>query len=130
MWWTFAQKTVILAAGLFFLIGVGDTGHAKAKKISRGIFEVDGYKVDASGHQQGDDLCLRGRITFGADCARLRMKFKMVNQVGHTQTVTTIVEDVGGSGSRTIREDAKCRKDTQKVRPKWVIEDIRIICLD
>lgn len=130
MWWTCVQKTMMLAAGLFLLISVPDASYAKAKKISRGIFEVDGYKVDASGHQQGDDICLRGRITFGADCDRLRMKFKMANQVGHAQTVTTVVEDVGGSGSRTIREDVKCKKEIKQVRPKWVIEDITVTCMD
>ncbi len=130
MRWNFARKTVMLGLAVCLIMGLPLLCHAEAKKISRGIFEVDGYKVDASGHQQGDDICLRGRVTFGPDCDRLRMKFRMVNQVGHTQTVTTIVEDVGGSGSRTIREDVKCKKEIKKVRPKWVIEDISVTCLD
>lgn len=127
---SFLLKTLISLSVVAMWMVSPPVCHAGAKKISRGIFDVDGYRVDASAHHRGDDICLRGRITYGADCEQLRMRFKLKNQVGHAQTVTTVVEDVGGSGSRTIREDAKCKKDTRKVRPKWAIEDINVTCLD
>lgn len=101
-----------------------------AQKISRGQFEVGQYVVDISAHQRNEEIQLRGRISYGPHCDDLQMKFKLESDAGKKTTVTTTVDDVGGSGSRTIRTAKPLSGTRASDSARWEIVDIIVKCKD
>ncbi|GBC61037.1 hypothetical protein DENIS_1997 [Desulfonema ishimotonii] len=124
----------IALSWIFFLIlfvSFPNPGHAKAKRISRGQFEVNGYRVNVSGQQKNGKLCVRGRVSYGEHCDRLQMKFTLENQHGKRKTVTTIVEDAGGAASPIIDAEKKIvKRNTVSTGDRWEIVNISAKCRD
>jgi hypothetical protein len=104
---------------------------ADFQKKDSGHFEVDGYEIECSAQQKGGDLHLRGRVRYGDYCDRLKLTVSLRNDDGETAKVVTEVSDVGGSGSRTLREETSLMKrDVRSDDSKWEITRIRSSCLD
>ena len=98
------------------------------KVISTGIYEVDGYEVNVTGHQRGRTLQLRGRVSYGPHCARLRISMTLKNRDGDTVSVTSHVDDVGGARSGLIREDKPMRRFQDRVADTWHVVKMRVGC--
>lgn len=104
---------------------------ADFQKKDSGHFEVDGYEIECTAQQKGGDLHLRGRVRYGAYCDRLKLTVSLRNDDGETAKVVTEVADVGGAGSRTLREETSVMKrDIRSDDSKWEITRIRSSCLD
>ncbi len=106
------------------------SGSGKFREISRGIYEVKGYRIDLSGNQRDDQLYVEGRISYGPPCSLLNLSISLKNRDGRTRHVSTEVEDAGGSGSRTIRAQTKIYRKTDSIQETWDISDIRASCRD
>ncbi len=96
--------------------------------VSTGIYEVSGYKVNVTGHQRGRQLQLRGRVSYGPRCERLRIDMKLRNRDGDTISVRAHVADVGGPRSGLIREDQEIRKFESRVTDTWHVVDMYVSC--
>jgi len=118
---------------VWVLVAMGVMGAASGfcgegfKEISRDIYEVEGYEINVAGHQTGDILHVRGRVTWGEPCARLGVKMTFQNRAGDTLAVKTTVADAGGSGSRLIREDKPLR-ESGVVPETWDLTAITVKC--
>jgi hypothetical protein len=116
---------------LSLLIFLPAIAAADFQKKDSGHFEVDGYEVECTAQQKGGDLHLRGRVRYGDYCDRLKLTVSLRNDDGETAKVVTEVADVGGSGSRTLREETSLMKrDVRSDDSKWEITRIRSSCLD
>jgi hypothetical protein len=119
----------LLAVGL--MVFIPGSVFADFQKKDSGHFEVDGYEIECTAQQKGGDLHLRGRVRYGDYCDRLKLTVSLRNDDGETAKVVTEVSDVGGSGSRTLREETSLMKrDIRSDDSKWEITRIRSSCLD
>jgi hypothetical protein len=96
--------------------------------VSTGIYEVSGYEVNVTGHQRGRQLQLRGRVSYGPYCERLRIDMKLRNRDGETISVKAHVTDVGSPRSGLIREDQEIRKFKERVTDTWHVVDMFVSC--
>lgn len=109
---------------------IADSSSAPQKiKKSRGIFEIEGYQIDAGGHQTGNDFRVRGRVQYGPYCGRLRLSCVFQSPEGRTQRITTTVADVGGSGSRTIRYDGIVYSGKGTITATRELVDANVTCI-
>lgn len=125
-------RTVICACFAFGLFAaLPGPASAAFETLDSGKYDVDGYVVECSVRQKGGDVHLRGRISYGDHCDRLKLTFTIRNEDGKKTKVVAEVGDVGGSGSRTIRaEEILVKRDTNAAVPEWEIVKIQSKCMD
>lgn len=65
------------------------------------------YTIDPSVYVRDNKLSIRGRVSYGERCERLKVSLLVTNDKGYRMTHTVYVEDVGGSGSRLLDYDTR-----------------------
>jgi hypothetical protein len=99
------------------------------RKVSKGILEIGGFEIDATAHQTGPYLRVRGRVRHGPYCGRLRLFLLFQSPTGQTQRIATTVADVGGTASRIIRHDLRLYAIKNRVTATWELVDADIRCV-
>ena len=125
-------KRLLTAAICVAAIALPTRETAAAEKISRGIFEADGYRFDVSARQKDGEIHLRGRVSYGDHCDALSVTFHLRNEDNKTKKMTVTIKQAGGANSPTIRAEQSLggKKNIKSEDMQWEIEDIRVRCKD
>lgn len=78
------------------------------KKISSGLFEVNGYQVELSGHCSGGILRIRGRVSGGKTCKELKISASLKSRKGAGASASFTAKNIGPGKSDTLRADKSC----------------------
>lgn len=103
---------------------------AMAGKINMEEFEVEGYIIDVSVQQKDGKIRIRGRVSYGPVCDRLKITFTLENEEGKSKKISEVVKDAGGSASRTIRAEKKVVKGkvNKSEDMEWEITKVTADC--
>ncbi|WP_027714934.1 DUF4124 domain-containing protein [Desulfuromonas sp. TF] len=93
------------------------------KPVSR-ITAAD-YKINPSLSQVGPEIIISGRVGDGPECARLTLNFFCRTDNGGIEELTTVVENVGGFGSRVFKTS---KTPWPATRDKWNISNVFATC--
>ncbi len=102
------------------------------RKISEGIFEVNGYKINVSSHKTGNRLIVSGRVSGGLKCSRLSVRIKITgNNITrgkkHSRYISTSAGDVGYPGSRLlISKNLTVGNKDDLIQ--WIVDDVDASC--
>ena len=121
--WRSRVAGLLRLAAFFSLISIALAGSAAAEAVGD-------YEVDLTVFQRDDMLHVRGRISYGPYCDQLKLKLKATCETGKTRSLTTIVEDVGGAGSRLIEVSKKVGRTDGRPFARWTIEPVSATCAD
>lgn len=77
------------------------------RKMSNGLYEVNGYKIDISAHRTGDILKIRGRISGGESCDAVKVYVSFASRNGRAASAHFTVSNIGPGRSDTLRKDIR-----------------------
>lgn len=100
------------------------------RKISRGIYECDGYTFNVSANRVGNMLNIRGRVSDGEYCEKLEAEIICTDRHGRKKSVRANLTNIGGNRSDLIREDREIYNWSKNPSEKWDIEEINVTCTD
>ncbi|MEH0020836.1 MAG: hypothetical protein V6Z89_14365 [Desulfobacter sp.] len=108
------MKRILLLLAIFVFISPGILFAEFGQRMS-----VDGYSVHISATKLSKKLVVSGTVKGGDICKLLKLSIRLVDDDGHTEYITAVIEDYKRSGRFSIKEPTYGGN-------RWKITDVRI----